>query len=242
MSQRPKAVKTFLVFVHCPERLLSRLIVRITGHRLPDYSDRWNHMALGFELSDGALVYYESLFGRKVEGPKSLTNLTDWAAESPSTRQLAMPNLPLTVDESERCRVMTETWVGTIGYAEWQLVTMWLFERLGIPVPLSPFRVVCSELAARAVKPFRVDLTDAERPTEDYVNPNSAWRKLRVLQAAWAEDGGRKSRAEYAEDPASRKLRGASAEGRGNHGGQGRHGKSFNTKVAKGTTEHTERT
>jgi hypothetical protein len=185
--REPTARATFLIFVGSDERLLSRLTVRVTGRQLPDKSDQWSHMALGFEMTTGETVYFEALFGRRLGGPKSLEGLRAWAEEKPERRRWETVRLPLTAEESERAFALSRSWVGVLGYAEWQLPAMWLFERLGLPIPATPWRVVCSEFPARVLVAFgsRVDLCDEKRRTPDYVNPNSAWRKARLLREEW---------------------------------------------------------
>jgi hypothetical protein len=162
------------------ERWLSRTIVRVTGRRLTDGKDRWSHMGVAFKLTDGTEEYYEALFGRPVQGPKPVNNLVDWYFEKRWSRRIELALLPIAPAACENKRRLLKTWVGTVGYAEWQLLGMWAVERLRMRLPKSPNRVVCSELAARILAP-EVDLTDARHPTPDYVNPNSAYRRWREI-------------------------------------------------------------
>lgn len=178
-----KAKRCALFWSFSDESAVSRLIVQVTGRRLADRSDSFSHMGVAFSLSDGTKEYYEALFGRKVAGPTPLAHLTDWREENPRRRRVEIAVLPLPPALCEVKRAIVRSWVGMVGYAQWQLLAMWGAERLRWPVPRSPNRMVCSELAARVAAP-EIDLTDRRRPNPDYVNPNSAYRRWVELRGA----------------------------------------------------------
>jgi len=173
-----KAVGTWLFWTR-GESLLSSLIRRVTGP--------WSHMGIGFDLEDGAPVYYESLFRDGFTGPKPWCKVVDWAAKHPK-RKWARRSLDLSPEISERKRVLAQAHVGRLGYAAWQLLGMWWFERVGKRygwhLRRSPKRAVCSEAVARILWP-EMNLLNHPRRRFDEVTPSSAWRKLcRIEEAA----------------------------------------------------------
>jgi hypothetical protein len=153
---------------------LSRLIVRVTGGQLPDHSDAWSHMGLGFYMADGTQEYFEALAGRHVQGPKPLSKLKAWVQSDPRHR-CHIELLPLDKQTSQLKYQIVRSWVGTVGYSLWQLYIIWRTERFSWPMRAVWPGVVCSELVARVLAP-EVDLTDSYRTIPDAVNPNSAWR------------------------------------------------------------------
>ena len=172
-------MKIFLFFSTDPSSWLSRLIIRITGRQLPDRTDAWSHLGLGFVLDDGTQLYYEALFSQGFTGPKPFEYLRDFARAGGKVWTQPLPNL--SPEDVKIIKSDCDALVGRAGYYAWQLIAMWLFERLGrflrIHIRPSPSRVVCSEVVARLVYPW-LDLRDTTRTRFDEVNPNSAWRKL----------------------------------------------------------------
>ena len=177
-----EAVEAFIFWTYDPAAWISRLIVRITGRQLPDKSDAWSHMGIGFKLLSGVDIYYEALFSEGFCGPKSFRKLLVF---SETGGQLAVENIEC-IGESEVQQVWEncEALIGKRGYYAWQLFSMWAFERfgrfVGAHVPRSPGRVVCSEIVARLLYPY-IDLRDEERAFDE-VNPNSAWRKWKQIK------------------------------------------------------------
>jgi len=158
---------------------ISRLIARVSGP--------WTHMGIGFDLEDGAQIYYESLFTEGFHGPKPWSKIPAWAEQDPR-RKWARRSLDLSPEISERKRAVAQAHVGRLGYAAWQLLAMWWFERVGRRygwhVPRSPNKAVCSEAVAAILWP-EVKLTTPERPGLDEVSPSSAWEKIaRIAEAA----------------------------------------------------------
>ena len=178
-----KTLKTFLFWSYDPASPMSKLTIRITGNQLPDKSDSWSHSGLGFELSDGELVYYENLFSTGFQGPKPVAKLIEFGR---TTGRVEIQYVDFIYPkESEQIRQKCQSWVGRRGYYGWQLVSMWAFERfgrfVGTHLPRSPGKGVCSEDVARLVFPW-VDLRDSIRSGFDEVNPNSAWRQwMKIL-------------------------------------------------------------
>lgn len=182
-KNKTTSIRAFIFWSYHPG-LLGRLTVRVTGNQLPDHSDAWSHMGLGFQFALNArdTVYYEALFSDGFRGPKSIWKLIDF--EKTGGRVAIYP-VPIFGENADRLKKLCDAWVGRKGYYAWQLVSMWSFERfgrfLGAHVPRSPDRLVCSEAVARLVFPA-IDLRDDIRKEFDEVNPNSAWRKWQLIK------------------------------------------------------------
>jgi hypothetical protein len=180
----PLAASSIFVFFVKGDSFLSRAIRRITG-------GTWSHCGIGFTIPAGAMdpelrdhageeIYFEALFAKGFSGPRPLSDLYDWAAKDPE-RKVVVVRLGGGADFASEKLVIAQTWCGTVGYAEWQLVAMWFFERIGrrigLHVPKSTRRVVCSEAVARILYP-QIDLTDADHPRLDEVTPVSLYWAL----------------------------------------------------------------
>jgi hypothetical protein len=165
-----EVIDAFAFFVR-GDSWMSRLIMRVSA---------WSHCGIGFtvRLEDGrlALPYFEALFGKGFRGPKRLHELHNWAANNPR-RRVEVYHLGLEPAVALQKYALASAMVGTLGYAEWQLLAMWWFERFGRArgwhVPRSERRVVCSEALTRILLP-EIDLRDAQHPREDEVTPGSA--------------------------------------------------------------------
>ena len=168
-----RAIRTFLFWSTSPS-WLSRMICRIT--RGP-----WNHTGIGFRMDDCSEYYYEALAGKGVRGPKPMCEL-DAFAEKPGC-VVFKDYTELSPDKSYGKMLECVEMTGRTGYAEWQLVCMWAFERFNIPVPTSPNRVVCSELTSRVLSPD-IDLRDPSHTTFDTVNPSSSFRAWMRLHSS----------------------------------------------------------
>lgn len=172
---------SIFVFFCKGDSLLSRAIMRITG-------GPWSHCGIGFTIPKGSCaefpeadqVYFEALFGKGFNGPRPLSDVYDWEAKNPERKVLVVRVGGVAAFATSKL-VIAQTWVGTVGYAEWQLVAMWFYERIGrrigLRVPRSTSRVVCSEAVARILHP-QIDLTDADHPRLDEVNPVSLYWAL----------------------------------------------------------------
>jgi len=176
--ENPKFRTSVFIFWSFVPRWWSWLIVRITGRQLPDKSDAWSHMGIGC-ISNGQAVYFEALVEKGFVGPKPIRNLIDKITETKG--RLAIRKIPALDFYANGIFSQAESWVGKKGYSARQLIQMWIYERigrwLGIPVPKSPSRLVCSEAVARLLFP-PMDLRDDEHEHFDEVNPNSAYRKF----------------------------------------------------------------
>lgn len=174
-------MKVFIFWSYIPE-WWSKAIVWITGKQLPDESDAFSHMGIGFEYGDGKREYFEAIIDEGFSGPKPYEKLFN----KTKSGQLVLEWLQFSPEDAEKLWIECQAWVGKKSYSARQLIQMYFFERLGIPVPRSPGRVVCSEAVtrligeqiARRLKLSRFyDLRDEKRKTYDEVNPNSAYRK-----------------------------------------------------------------
>lgn len=173
-------MKVFIFWSYVPE-WWARAIVRITGRRLPDKSDAWSHMGIGFESSDGQRIYYEAIIDKGFVGPLPIQNLINKINQHKEGRA-AIKYLTFEPYRVRGIQKECENWRGRKTYHQWQLAAMWFFERLGrwtgYHVKQSPDKLVCSEAVARLIYP-PYDLRDELRRRFDEVNPNSAWRKYR---------------------------------------------------------------
>lgn len=184
IDHRPQRVFIFWSFV--PE-LWSRLIVNITGRKMPDQSDHFSHMGIAFEFEDYTTEAYEALFDKGFFGPEPLESIVH-KVESKGG-MIVVRGTGMTDGPAQEVYDRANSWVGTKGYHAWQLAAMWWFERFGRMfgwhVPISPGKHVCSESVARLLAgptpdkiewPY-IDLRDDVHTRFDEVNPNSAYRK-----------------------------------------------------------------
>lgn len=174
MNSEPSGTGTatdIFVFFCQGDSILSRLIMRLSSR---------SHCGIGFVGSDGSdlypwAVYFEALFGKGFQGPRSLSDLSDWAAKNPK-RKIEVIYLGVEPSVAHAKFIQASEMVGKRGYAEWQLLAMWFFERMGRRwgwhVPRSTGRVVCSEAVARILAP-EIDLRDPDHPGFDEVTPGS---------------------------------------------------------------------
>jgi hypothetical protein len=183
------------VFFCRGEGLLSRSIMRITD-------GQWSHCGIGFTIPaksvppDSPLrpplstsvdvyeVYFEALFRKGFQGPRAISHIYDWKAKDPR-RDVIVVRLGVDPAVATEKLIMAQTLVGLVGYAAWQLVAMWAFERfgrsMGCHVPRSRRRVVCSEAVATILYP-QIDVTDAHHTRLDEVTPVSLyWAIQRYL-------------------------------------------------------------
>lgn len=174
-----KAVRVFVFWSYVPE-WWAKAIVWITGKQLPDKSDAWSHMGIGFEMLDGCALYFEAIVEQGFCGPKPIKKLID-KINSSNGRLKVEYLIDLNSEGATWLYLKCEKWVGIKTYSAWQLIRMWFFERfgrwIGIHVRPTPDKLVCSEAVARLIHPFGYDLTDSIRIRYDEINPNSAFRK-----------------------------------------------------------------
>lgn len=164
------------VFFCKGESFISRLILRVS---------KWSHCGIGFSGKSDAgvmpwVVYFESLFGKGFRGPYNIADLYAWAAKDPR-RKVEIVSLGVSQDMAHEKYVRATTLVGKLGYAEWQLLAMWWFERVGRRfgwhVPRSPEKAVCSESVARILFP-EIDLRDPIHDRLDEITPGSLYDAL----------------------------------------------------------------
>lgn len=132
----------------------------------------WSHTGLIFVMRDGSVVYLEALLNRGVtESPiESLRGFAEGAGHHVFCDRLYIENPGVLYADCRRD-------VGTLSYANWQLVAMALSERYGVPLRDSKRKVVCSEWVTRHLIKHGYDLRDSRRNTPDMVTPCSAWRR-----------------------------------------------------------------
>lgn len=166
----------FLFWTHA-SGLRSMLIQRVTG-------DTYSHVGIGFATRCGEgyldVTYYEALFEEGVVGPLPWNTMTKFYHTKGTG--LFILTLPLSHVQIERLKRYVQRAVKErkLGYSKWQLLSLYVFERIGrrfgLVVKSDPSRVVCSEFVTRALQQVRVDLRDNEHSTPDSVTPGSARR------------------------------------------------------------------
>ena len=178
-----KPARVFIFYSYVAE-WWAKAIVWITGNQLPDRSDAYSHMGIGFDMSNGSAEYYEAIVQKGFIGPQPIKKLIDKI--NASDGRLKVEYLDCKEFDAIKLHGICKTWVGRKSYSEWQLIRMWFFERfgrwVGLHVRRTPDRLVCSEAVARLIYEIRYDLTDEIRTRFDEVNPNSAWRKWLKIQ------------------------------------------------------------
>jgi len=184
-------IRLFIFWSYVPE-WWARAIVWITGRQLPDKSDAWAHMGIGYEYAGGRREYFEAIVDDGFVGPKPFQKLVNKTRSG----RLTLEWLYFSPVDIEKIFNECQRWVGKKSYSKWQLVRMWFFERfgrwVGMHVRRTPDILVCSEADARLIgeQMFRhlwlmcfYELRDEIRTRYDEVNPNSAYRK-RVADGA----------------------------------------------------------
>ena len=165
----------------------SRLVVRVTGRRLPDRSDAWSHVGLAFsgtqEDAPHAITYFENLLSTGFRGPYPIQRVYDWVARSPR-RRFALYLLPISTPHAHRVHSRCTAWSGVIrrGYNPFQLLAIWASIRFGCSIPRSPTRGICSEDVARLCHP-ELDLREPGQ-SFDAADPNSVYRRALQIRAS----------------------------------------------------------
>ena len=188
-----KALQIFL-FWTVGDSPLSRLIKRVSNP---------THAGLGWSCEDGTMEYADALFGKGFRAGKPMANLDEWLAAGKASkfridgnfhgnlkyapwiatgtdRQLIIRWTKIYADDAEKIRQRALALDGQAAYYEWQLLQMWAFERLGLPVRRSPRKVVCSEIQARLVKDH-YDFRTIGRPTFDHLRPQDTFEGFERL-------------------------------------------------------------
>jgi hypothetical protein len=175
------------------DSLLSKAIIAMGGP---------SHVAVGFRYAGGFTLkragelavtddafYYEALFGKGVVGPVPINDVYGWVAKSKNglvpTRRIEIIEIPCDPAVAALKRKVAETYVGSAGYGELQLLAMLAFIKWGWPVPHSMGRVVCSEYVARVLFPeiWVADNFDEITPRDVY-----EWAKRRAARATAQEN------------------------------------------------------
>jgi len=148
---------------------LSRLISLVTKGP--------SHTGVGFEYKGSSTEsdIFEALIGKGVRR-KTLKKLINWALGNKKRRVEIFSLKDIAVEDMAIKRAVAETYCGTAGYAELQLLAMFLFEKFGRKVRKSQDNVVCSELVARLIAP---EYDFSKERTFDEISPAFLYEKLR---------------------------------------------------------------
>jgi hypothetical protein len=180
----------YLIFTYAGDTLWGRVVARVTGRRLPDRSDCFSHVAIGFGYQfdhdpDFAAceMYFENLLTRGFRGPHPLSHMADWVSRD-RRRTWNIRSLPLTPSQAQAVHDACIAWAGVVrrGYNAAQLAAIWASIRFGCPVPRTPTRGICSEDVARLLFPI-LDLREPGK-SFDHADPNSVYRQYLALQTA----------------------------------------------------------
>lgn len=163
---RPKAM---FVFFCWGEGHLSWLISHITGGP--------SHAGVGFEYEDGTEPdIFEALFAKGVRR-KPRSALLQWFAANEKRRLEVIRLNKISRPAMWAKRAQAQAYKGTAGYAELQLLAMYLFERWGRRVRESGKNMVCSELVARLIAP---EYSWADERSFDEITPAFLREKLKT--------------------------------------------------------------
>jgi hypothetical protein len=156
----------------------------------------WSHTGLMVYEPDGTANVYEALFAEgkivkrdaKERFRSFLSKNKDW--KLCAVRVFVADNYQTTYDLQEVIRY-ADSCVGDVIYGRFQLVSMALAQRFGIPVPRSTKKQVCSEFLARCLggqdndtaSCIVCDLRDPRHQTYDEVTPDSSFRRMMAILA-----------------------------------------------------------
>jgi hypothetical protein len=181
-----KMATDIFIFWAAGESRFSELLMRVMGFS-------FSHCGIGFTVNrseapgpglatGSSEIYFEALFGKGFLGPRPLEDMFVWAAKHPR-RKITIMRLGVGADLATEKLIVAESYVGILGYAEWQLLAMWAFERFGrrfgLHVPRSSNRVVCSEAVARILYP-QIPLTDQDHSRLDEITPKSLYHSAKA--------------------------------------------------------------
>ena len=158
----------------------------------------WSHAGLMIYRPDNTADVYEAIFeDNKIDKRYAVPRFTSFLAASPGNRLLLVPLrrdvFGYTDDDVARVIKYAESCVKDVSYARWQLVGMALAQRLGLPVPSSTTKQVCSEFLARCLGsgdeewnvPTLCDLRDDRHDTYDLCTPDSTKRRMMDILAGY---------------------------------------------------------
>lgn len=161
-------------WTYAADSRISRIITGIT-------KSAFSHTGIAFRFADGRCEYFEALLSDGFNGPKDGHKLTVFGLQPGNRLQI----LPLSASEDNVAGMyLTAMAMRGAGYNTVQLLSIALSERYGVPVPLSPNKMICSEAHARILYPF-YDVRDLYRPRFEAVTPQSAWVRHLEIRAGF---------------------------------------------------------
>jgi hypothetical protein len=169
----PNDMKMWIVFHHGvkPVHLAIQWVTKKPGWKMRDTP---NHVSLGFGFVDSE----KPEFIIEAAGPLKDTTVRSWKRVCDEMEHwgandwIEAVELSLPPAEAWYIYEQAHELVGNdTQYATWQLIQIYLSIRLGLPIPSSPDRMVCSELVSRCLQ-LVVDLpTYCGKPSHDYITP-----------------------------------------------------------------------
>jgi hypothetical protein len=171
-----------------PDRV--KVFASTTGGKISRFAQRvcggeQTHIGLIFEFANCEAFYIEAYFrfGVRICSYEQLDTFL-WA--DPANRVWIAP----TDIEGQFARTLYMDCfndIGRAGYYEWQLVLMWLHERLAriirFRLPNTEDLVVCSEWVARRLYNYGYNLMDTFHDDFETVTPASAWKRIKEINA-----------------------------------------------------------
>ncbi|NCC50911.1 MAG: hypothetical protein EOM20_06800 [Spartobacteria bacterium] len=143
------------------------------------------HMGLIFEFENNSAIYIEAYFRVGVR-LRPYGKLEEFLRADPDNRVWIAPT---DIEDAEARALFRDCCndIGRAGYYEWQLVLMWLHERLGralrFSLPNTEDLVVCSEWVARRLYIYGYNLLDSFRDDFEKVTPVSGWERIVKINA-----------------------------------------------------------
>lgn len=151
----------------------------------------WCHAFIRFRFLDQPCRTFESRIQTKGfrEVDSSRYDLQALAKGGKESSVVAVEFVPL-IESLNDSRLHTalalcEQWQGAKPYPLFQLASIWMAHRYGIPVPQSQNALICSEALAVIANEVGIDLRDVWHPTWDSVTPGSAWNNLMTIRAGY---------------------------------------------------------
>lgn len=162
---------------------ISWMIARVSRRKGERIADTPSHCGIGFDLEDGSQVYYESHSDNGFGGPWSIVRLESWIDRKPG-RWARRYNLTLSAVAVASLYALCERQRGLWPYPLGQLIQMWRWTRLQLPITTSTDAVVCSEAVSRLIHMADGAIhipTIAGRPGHDYIAPSDVAYAMRAL-------------------------------------------------------------
>ena len=190
-----------------PTPLQSELFVYVmrtydfVGNAIAAITDgAWSHTGLGVRLPDNnARVYEAILADNAIDRRDARQRFSAMLTDDSRNRLCVIPleRCLLGYNDADVLKVLTyaDSCVKDVSYGTFQLLSMALAQRFGIPVPQSTVKQVCSEFVSRALgggddesaAPVICDLRDDRHTSYDLVTPDSGFRRTLAIVSGYGK-------------------------------------------------------